>query len=150
MAIDSQHCAARLRTVVVQLSRQLRSGMLGEGLSPAKLSVLGQLRRGAAMTPTELAQREGVKLQTLTRLLAELESAGWINRQVHAADARQTMLSISPLGTQRLAAAVKGGELPLSQAIETRLNAEEQAVLLRACALLETLGDAMRDAGPSA
>ena len=150
MTVDAKHCAVHLRTAVMHLSRQLRSGMLGDGLSQAMLSALGQLRRGGTMTPTELAQREGVKLQSLTRLLAELESAGWISRKVNAADARQSMLSISPQGTRRLGAAVKGGELSLTQAIETRLNAEDQAVLLCACALLETLGDAMRDAGQSA
>lgn len=150
MTVDAKHCAVRLRTAVMHLSRQLRSGMLGDGLSQAMLSALGQLRRGGTMTPTELAQREGVKLQSLTRLLAELASAGWISRKVNATDARQSMLSISPQGTRRLLTAVKGGEISLAHAIETRLSAEEQAVLLRACTLLETLGDAMRDAGQSA
>lgn len=149
MTTQSQHCAVRLRTAVLHLSRQLRSGMVSDGLSQAMLSALGQLHRGGTMTPTELAQREGVKLQSLTRLLADLESAGWITRTVHAADARQSLLSVSPQGFQRLLTAVQGGDMPLAHAIETCLNTDDQAVLLRACTLLETLGDAVRDAGKS-
>lgn len=147
MPIDTEHCAVRLRAAVMQLSRQLRSGMQRDGLSVAMLSALGQLYRGGALTPTELARREGVKLQSLTRLLAELESQGWIERRANATDARQSVLSISPQGIQRLGTAVKGGELSLAKAIETRLSEEDQAVLLRACTLLDTLGDAMQDQG---
>ncbi|OGB33620.1 MAG: hypothetical protein A3F78_01940 [Burkholderiales bacterium RIFCSPLOWO2_12_FULL_61_40] len=146
-AMDTEHCAVRLRAAVIQLSRQLRSVMQRDGLSVAILSALGQLYRGGAMTPTELARREGVKLQSLTRLLAELEFEGWIERKAHAADARQSVLSISLQGIRRLGTAVKGGELSLGQAIETRLSAEEQALLLRACALLDTLGEAMQEEG---
>lgn len=147
MPIDTEHCAVRLRAAVMQLSRQLRSGMQRGGLSVAMLSALGQLYRGGALTPTELARREGVKLQSLTRLLADLEAQGWIERRANATDARQSVLSISPQGTQRLGAAVKGGELSLANAIATRLGDEEQALLLRACTLLDTLGEAMQEQG---
>lgn len=147
MPIDTEHCAVRLRAAVMQLTRQLRSDMQRGGLSVAMLSALGQLYRGGALTPTELARREGVKLQSLTRLLAELESQGWIERRANATDARQSVLSISPQGIQRLGTAVKGGELSLAKAIATRLGEEDQAVLLRACTLLDTLGEAMQDEG---
>ncbi len=129
----------------MHLSRHLRTGMQHDGLPVALLSVLGQLYRGGAMSPTELARREGVKLQSLTRLLAELESEGWVERSVSAADARQSLLAITARGKKRLGAAARGADVPLTQAIATRLNAAEQATLLRACALLATLGDALQD-----
>ena len=72
MTVNAEHCAVRLRTATMQLARQLRSTMQRDGLSQAMLSAMGQLYRGGAMTPTELARLEGVKLQSLTRLLAEL------------------------------------------------------------------------------
>lgn len=147
MPFDTEQCAIRLRAAVMHLSRQLRSDMQRDGLSVSILSALGQLYRGGAMSPTELARREGVKLQSLTRLLAELEFEGWIERKASASDARQSVLSISRHGIKRLGAAVKGGELSLAKAIETRLSEEEQALLLRACTLLDTLGEAMREEG---
>ena len=144
---DALARAARLRAAVMHLSRRLRCGMQHDGLPVAQLSVLGQLRRGGSMTPTELARRENVKLQSLTRLLAELEAQGWIARDVHAADARQSLLAISPAGRKRLGAAAKGADAPLAKAIATRLNPQDQALLLRACTVLETLGDALQDEG---
>lgn len=150
MPVDTEHCAVRLRAAVMQLARQLRSDMQRDGLSVSILSALGQLYRDGPMTPTELARREGVKLQSLTRLLAELEFEGWIERKASTSDARQSVLSISRQGSKRLGTAVKAGELSLAQVIETRLSEEEQILLLRACTLLDTLGEAMRAEGPGA
>lgn len=144
---DADACALRLRTAVMHLSRHLRAGMQRDGLSVAALSTLGQLHRGGTLSPTELARREGVKLQSLTRLLAELEAQGWIERTVNAADARQSLLALTTQGKRRLAAAARAGEVPLAQAIATRLTDPQQALLLRACAVLETLGDALQDDG---
>ena len=143
-------CAVQLRSAVMHLSRQLRAGMQRDGLPTAMLSVLSQLYRGGNMTPTELARREGVKLQSLTRLLAELESVGWIQRTVHVADARQSLLAISQLGKQRLGEAAKGADVPLAQAIAAHCSLDEQALLLRAGALLARLSDALQDTGDTA
>jgi DNA-binding MarR family transcriptional regulator len=145
---DPTACAVQLRAAVMHLSRHLRTGMQHDGLPLAMLSALGQLYRGGAMTPTELARREGVKLQSLTRLLAELEAEGWVERSVSAVDARQSLLAITPRGKKRLGAAAQGADVPLAQAIATRLNAQDQALLLRACAVLASLGDALQDAEP--
>ena len=132
----------------MHLSRHLRSGMQHDGLPVAMLSVLGQLYRGGPMTPTELARREGVKLQSLTRLLAELESEAWVERSVSAADARQSLLTITPRGKKRLGGAAQGADVPLAQAIATRLSTQDQALLLRACGVLASLGDALQDGEP--
>lgn len=129
----------------MHLSRHLRTGMQHDGLPVAMLSVLGQLYRGGPMSPTELARSGGVKLQSLTRLLAELEAQGWIERSVSAADARQSVLTITTRGKKRLGAAAQGADVPLAQAIATRLNAQDQALLLRACTVLASLGDALQD-----
>ena len=143
-SFDSTACAVQLRAAIMQLSRQLRSGMQHDGLAPAMLGVLGNLHRSGGMTPTELARCQGVKLQSLTRLLAELEANGWIARSVNAVDARQSVLTITPQGKKRLGAAAKGADAPLAKAIASRLSPPDQVLLLKACALLTSLGDAMQ------
>lgn len=148
-SFDSAHCAVRLRTALMQLSRQLRSRMQRAGLNGAALGVLGQLYRGGSMTPTQLAGGEGVKLQSLTRLLAELELDGSLERRVNPADARQSLLSLTPQGHRGLAAAVRQGEASLAAVIETRLSTDEQALLLRACTLLDSMAAAMQGAAGS-
>ena len=141
---DTNACAVQLRAAVMHLSRQLRNGMQHDGLALAMLSVLGQLHRGGSTTPTVLARHQGVKLQSLTRLLADLEAEGWIERSANAADARQSLLAITPSGKKRLGAAAKGADAPLAQAIATHLSPQDQALLLRACSLLNSLGDALQ------
>lgn len=146
---DAAHCAVRLRTTLMQLSRQLRSGMQQAGLNGAALSVLGQLYRGGSMTPTQLAGREGVKLQSLTRLLAELDLDGSLERRVNPADARQSLLSLTAKGKRDLLAAVRQGEASLARMIQTCLHKDEQAQLLHACTLLDRIAAAMRGAPDS-
>ncbi len=136
-------CAVQLRRSASLLSRRLRPGLQRVGLSPAKLSVLGQLYRAGSLTPTELAERECVKLQSLTRLLAELEAEGDLARENHPFDGRQTLITLTRQGSSRLREAVLLSDARVAEVIENNLNEEESALLLRACALLERIGLAL-------
>jgi DNA-binding MarR family transcriptional regulator len=140
---DATHCAVRLRASVAQLSRRMRPTPQQGGISIAKLSVLGRLHRSGPLTPTELAQGEGVKLQTLTRLLAELEAEGWIARKPDAADGRRWLLNLTRVGARRLGTTVRAGEASLAQVIATSLDAAERRQLLQACALLDSIAEAL-------
>jgi DNA-binding MarR family transcriptional regulator len=53
-----------------------------DGISVAKLSVIAHIKRVGSVTPSALAAHEGVKIQSLTRLLAELEADGWLMREL--------------------------------------------------------------------
>ncbi|MBW8832616.1 MAG: MarR family transcriptional regulator [Burkholderiales bacterium] len=141
-APDAAQCAIQLRHAVFMLARRLRSGLQQDGLSVAKLSVVGRLHRDGAMTPTDLAAQEGVKLQSLTRLLAELEADGWLAREAHASDGRQSLLGLTAQGKRRLGAAVQAGDASLTGVIAASLAADERALLSQACALLERINDA--------
>ncbi|HEY2256679.1 MAG TPA: MarR family transcriptional regulator [Variovorax sp.] len=148
---DAAHCAVRLRGAVTRLSRRLRPTPANGGVSVAKLSVVGLLYRAGALTPTEIAQREGVKLQSLTRLLAELEAQGWLLRHADAADGRRSLISLTRLGAKRLARAVRAGEASLAQVIADSLSAPERALLLQACTLIDGIAQALDEAAmPSA
>lgn len=136
-------CAHRLRRVVSLLARPLRPKLQAEGITAAKLSVIGQLRFVGPMTATELAVREGVKIQSLTRLLAELEESEWITRGAHPTDGRQIVLSLSPSGMALLKRAGEQVDASLAQVIAEQLTVEEQAQLLAACVLLERLAKSL-------
>ena len=145
----AEHTAIQLRATITHLTRQLRALSGAEGPGAAKLGVLGQLYRFGSLTPTRLAQCERVRLQTLTRLLAELESEKLIRRRPDALDARQTLLSLTAAGTRVLAADIHRREASLAAAIDDRLSHAERIALLQACHLLDRLGDAL-GAGPDA
>jgi DNA-binding MarR family transcriptional regulator len=135
--------ALRLRASVSHLSRQLRAALPGNSISVAKLSVLGHLHRLGPLTPSDLARRERVKLQSLTRLLGELEADEWLLRRAHPRDARQTILSLTRSGVKALSADVHRREASLVAAIASTLSAVEQAQLLNACELIERVADAV-------
>lgn len=110
-------CAQRLQAAVTALARQLRQGADRGGPGPLRLSVLGQLHRAGPLAPSELARREQVRLQSLTRLLAELEAEGCVLRSPHPSDARQSLLSITAAGRRGLADAVRAREQRLAGAL---------------------------------
>jgi DNA-binding MarR family transcriptional regulator len=140
---DAAQCATRLRRAVLVLARRLRPSLQGDGISAAKLSVIGQLYRAGPMTPTELAVREGVKLPSLTRLLAELESDGWLTREAHASDGRRSLLRLTAHGRKRLVAAAQAADAPLAGAIAATISVDDRRVLLQACALLERIDETL-------
>jgi DNA-binding MarR family transcriptional regulator len=137
--LSVQDQAAQLRKSVTMLSRRLRPAQLPDDLSLAKLSVLAQLYRQGPLTATELAQREGVKIQSLTRLLAELEDHGWLARKPHPSDGRQTRLSLTRQGIKRLCEATQPAEAALARVMAETLSTADRGVLARACALMDQL-----------
>lgn len=126
------------------LQRRLRAPVREGGVSIAKLSALGQLHRSGALPAAELARREGVKPQTLTRLLAELEAEGWLARTPHPIDGRQSLLSLTRSGSALLGREMRRREAALAATIDAELSASEQALLRDACALVDRLADAMQ------
>lgn len=139
------HVAIRLRASVSHLGRQLRAGMPAQALGGAALSALSQLYRRGALTPTRLAQHEGVRLQTLTRLLAELEAAGLVSRRPHEHDGRQTVLALTARGARVLTAEAQRREASLAAVLSARLSAAERAALLKACELIDRVADGIVD-----
>eukprot|EP01036_Dinobryon_divergens_P010090 gene10090-13509_t len=105
------------------------------------------------LATTALAALERVKPQSLTRLLAELEAEDWIARAPHPSDGRQSVLSLTPEGTKRLKAIMRSRESALTEAIGATLDAEQRAVLLQACELIDglsaTLADEAMNAAPA-
>lgn len=144
---NATHAAVRLRASMSALLRQLRHAAAAEGpaggIGTARLSVLGALYRRGPMSPSALAAHEHVRLQTLTRLLAEMEADGWIVREPHPDDGRQTLLSLSTRGVRQLTADVHRREASLARAIEATLSPARLAALVKACASIDAIADAL-------
>lgn len=136
-------CAQNLRSAVLQLARKLRPSLRPEGIGAATLSVIGQIHRAGRLTPSELAHREGVKIQSLTRLLNLLESLDWIRREPDARDRRRSWLSLTRSGQRTLVMEATEHDPRLAKLIATLLDAEERELLMRACSLLERLDSAL-------
>ncbi len=140
---DPTTCAQNLRRAVSQLARKLRPNVRHEGFGAATLSVIGQIYRAGRLTPSELAHREGVKIQSLTRLLKELEFLDWIRREPDPRDRRRSWLSLTRSGRRTLVLAANEHDPRLAKLIAVLLDAEERELLMRACVLLERLDNAL-------
>ena len=140
--------ADALRRATTRLARQLRRLRATHGVSAAKLAILGQLyRAGHDLTAVDLARGENLQPQSVTRIIAELESLGLIARTPGQTDRRQIMIGITQPGRDLLVADARQQNAWLATAIDANLTGTEQALLHMAASLLDRLGDAPQDTG---
>jgi len=126
----------------MRLARRLRAERPGQPLSASKLALMGWLRRGDGMTPTDIATAERIRPQSLTRLLAALAADGLIRRHAGETDRRQVVIELTQAGLDALDRDMKERDSWLAKAMEQVLSPTEQAMLLLAAQLMERLAGA--------
>ncbi|MGO4536500.1 MarR family winged helix-turn-helix transcriptional regulator [Leifsonia sp. 2MCAF36] len=128
--------SGRLALAVGRLNRRIRSS--AGGLSHGQLSALSTIVRRGPVRPSELAAIEVAAAPTITRIVAELEARGLVERTPDPDDRRSLFVSGTEAGTALLlearsdrARAVSDvlGELSPEQveAVRAALPALEQA-----------------------
>jgi DNA-binding MarR family transcriptional regulator len=128
--------AGELRLVLGQLLRRLRAEY---SFPVAQASVLSRLDREGAQTTSALAAAERVRPQSMAQTLAELETAGLIDRRPDPADGRRVLIELTPSGRERVLEARGRREDWLAAAIAEELEPAEQQTLLAAVPLLRRL-----------
>lgn len=142
LASSTLGAAHLIRRSLTQFARRLRELRVPHGVSASKLSVLGQLHRaGGPLTASELAQRERLQPQSLTRIIAELEAKALIERTQSQADRRQLDIAISQAGVELLAVDARRQNQWLAEAMANRLTPAERAILALAGELLDRMAD---------
>jgi len=71
---------------------------LGGKLSLTEVRVLYELAHRPSMVASELARELALDAGYLSRVLRQFAQQGWIARDVHAGDARQSVLTLTPAG----------------------------------------------------
>jgi DNA-binding MarR family transcriptional regulator len=135
--------ARALHRSATLLSRRLLAARASDGLSPARLAVLGLLRRVGPSTATALATELRIQPQSLTRLLADLDQRGLITRQTATTDRRQSRIEITGAGLALFLADVQGRREKLAQVLAATMTPAERGLLLLAAGLMERLTDAI-------
>jgi DNA-binding MarR family transcriptional regulator len=128
--------ASELRLVLGQLIRRLRAEY---SFPVAQASVLSRLDREGAQTASALAVAEHVRPQSMAQTLAELETAGLIERRPDPADGRRIQIELTQEGRERVIEGRGRREDWLAAAIAAELSPEEQRTLLEAVPLLQLL-----------
>jgi DNA-binding MarR family transcriptional regulator len=125
--------ASDLRLVIGQMMRRLRTEQR-YGLT--QTAVLARLERHGPQATGLLARAEGVRPQSMSQTVAELEAAGFVCRGADASDGRRCLVSITPAGRAALAEDRLHREGFLAELIHGRLNEDERALLAGAVELL--------------
>lgn len=137
---DASHAlAADLRVLAGQLKRQLREQTDLGGMTWSQVDVLRHIDQDGLVTVSALARAAGMRPQSMGTIVAGLVDIGFVRGDPHPDDGRQTLLSL----TATCRAWVKAGRAAridwLSQRIENRFSAKEQARLADAVELLKRL-----------
>lgn len=138
--MDALAEAAAVREGVQRLSRRLQGERSATGLSLTKTSVLGHLARRGDLSPGELAAADRLKPQSVTRVLAELERDGLVQRYADPADKRTHRIRLTVAGRATLGADMRQRDEWLAGAMAS-LTSAERATLLAAADLLARMGE---------
>jgi DNA-binding MarR family transcriptional regulator len=130
--------SSRLRLAVVRLNRRLRAQSNDSKITLSQLSALSSLHKVGAMTPGELAAKEGVQPPSMTRVIAALEDAGLVVRRAHPTDGRQAIVDLTEAGRARVEEEVSIRERWLDQQLAD-LAEDERAVLSQAAEIIDRL-----------
>jgi DNA-binding MarR family transcriptional regulator len=141
MGIEAS-AATELRESMMAVTRQLRRHRPDNGLTLSQMQLLGEVSRAAVTTPAELGVRLGVRVQSLTDALNELESRGLITRRPDAADRRRQLVEITPDGTVLLEADRAERDAWLHTTMRERLSTLEFDLLMLVAPILRKLADA--------
>lgn len=130
--------ADRLHSAAIHLLRRLRREDDASGLSAPRLSALSVLVFGGPQTISALAAAEQVRVPTMSRLVAQLETDGLILRTPHPTDGRVVHVEATPAAHALLHAGRRRRVAALSADVG-RLTADERRAILEAIPLLERL-----------
>jgi DNA-binding MarR family transcriptional regulator len=141
-APDALELPARLRLAIARMARRLRQEA-GDDLSPSSMAALATIESRGPLTPSELAESEGIKRPTATRVLQRLLEAGLIERTADPTDGRSAVVSTTREGTALLKKLRSRKNAYLAQRLR-ELPDDDVKALERAAGVLERLLDEER------
>jgi len=128
--------ATDLRVVVGQLIRRLRAEQ--QTFSISQGAVLGRLDREGAQSVSDLAAAERVRPQSMAQTVADLESAGMVDRRPDPGDRRRALVSLTESGVAAIQASRREREGWLAGEI-AKLSAADRRTLARAVELIDEI-----------
>jgi len=138
----AQTLAADLRAIFRKLKQSVRGHGLGNGLTPAQISVIFRLEGSGAATVSSLARAEGMRPQSMSAIVAPLQETGLIRGAPDPGDGRQTLMSLTPKGQGWIEEGRAARQDWLATTISRKLSANEQQQLQAALQLVARLVEA--------
>ena len=133
---DAAELADRLHSAAIHLLRRLRREDDASGLPAPQLSALSVIVFGGPITLGALAAAEQVRPPTISKLVATLEEAGLVQREVDETDRRVMRVRATARGTRLLQEGRTRRVASLAAALGA-LPSSDRATLARAVPVLE-------------
>lgn len=133
--------AEQLRAVTGKIRRRLLAQSDSGDLTASQTAVLFRLERDGPATVAALAKAEGMRPQSMGANIAQLESAGLVRGAPDLSDGRQTIVSVTSVFEEWIAAGRVARQSWLFGAIRKTLSLPEQVRLARALEMLERIAD---------
>jgi DNA-binding MarR family transcriptional regulator len=130
------------RRSVTRLARVLGSSMPKGELTPTKLTALTILRLEGPLSASALASRLGILPQSLTRILADLETEEMLTRTRDAQDGREHILEPTTKARSLMRAEGIRRDAAIREAMQRALTPIETDLLLLAGKAINKLADA--------
>lgn len=125
MPTQTQDIAAKLRSTVTRLTRQLRKQNVSSHFSNAELLTMSLLEQHGKMLSTELADMERVSKQAISQIINRLFDAKCVERFPSEEDKRKVFIGLTKLGEKHIIASRKIKEEWLAQTMEKIFSSEE-------------------------
>ncbi|MEO6651314.1 MAG: MarR family transcriptional regulator [Ilumatobacteraceae bacterium] len=87
----------RLRLVLLRIARRIRTNSISS-ITPSQLAVLGTVLRHGRLTVGQIADYEHVKPPSVSKIVAALESLGYVERATDPNDRRCTFITVTTAG----------------------------------------------------
>jgi DNA-binding MarR family transcriptional regulator len=135
--------ASELRGVVSDLNKRLRKQFYSGGeLSITEQTTLSYLYRAGSLFPSELADINKIKKQSMSQVLNHLEELKLIRRLVSREDKRKMAISLTGAGEKLIKKSRYERDEWVAKAIKERLGEKEVQALAAAMPLLRLIADA--------
>jgi DNA-binding MarR family transcriptional regulator len=131
--------ASALRLALLRADRRLRSQRVNTEITLSQLSALATVKKCGPLSAGEVAAIERVQPPSMTKILASLEAAGWIERAAHPDDRRQSIISVTPTGRELLDAETRARDEWLTRRLAD-LGPEDKELIHKVIDVLERLG----------
>jgi DNA-binding MarR family transcriptional regulator len=137
--LSNAELASSLRLALMRAARRIRSQRIHTEITLSQLSALATVKKHAPMSAGEVAAIERVQPPSMTRILASLESAGWIERSPHAVDRRQSVITATQAGLDLLDDETRARDEWLARRL-LDLSAADRDLLRKSIDVLDRLG----------
>ena len=136
---DHAELASALRLSLLRAARRLRSQRVNTSATLSQLSALATVGKCGPLSAGEIAAIERVQPPSMTKILASLESPGWVERSSQPDDRRQSIIAITQAGRDLLAEETRARDEWLAKRL-VEFSAEDLRKLGDAVEVLDRLG----------